>query len=438
MKLILLFPLILLTLTSCANVSKKFEIESVVLSSHASSRATAYELSNKLIPVKGGVLASYLDYDSSNEKHIVNLVKLSNDLQVIKRIQIGDGGDNHGGASIVVDSKGDVHVFYGAHNNSLKYRHSLDSGDLELWSEVYEVSGGLTYPSAVISPNDKIFVIVRDGYNVLQKDPWSYDLLTFLNGELLDRKKIINSRYHDEDFVNRYIHYFAQLGFANGRLYLAYLLHERSSLDPVIPSNGLGYGVGLVHSDDEGITWKNWSGHDFITPVSSGDLSLLEGNLVTTSVDYDYRSLSLLVDNGEPVVLAGKYSFLNSKWSTNIIRLIDGYGVKSKIQIDESLYKSTITMCNENLYIIGEMLSNPQSSVENGWSNSETRISVFKVGNAAYSLVANVTPKVDVLMPNWYPATVKYAFDYGHAYFMYMIGNVDSESYVVINKFQCD
>lgn len=435
---LIIFIFLCFSLSSCTNIKSKSEIETVVVSKSGSSRATAYELSNKLIPTRDGLIASYLNYDGASDTHVVVIVKMDESFKEIKRIELGDGGDNHGGATIVIDSFGDVHAFYGAHNNGLKYRYSMDNGELNTWSDEIEIEGGFTYPSAVITPEDNIFVIVRDGYNVLQENPWSYDLLTFNKGKYLNRNKILVSRKHDEDFVNRYIHYFAQLGYSNGRLSLAYLLHERSTDDPVIPANGLGYGIGLIHSDDAGLSWHNWNSEGVSVPASTADISLLDGELDAKLVQNDFRSLSFIYDNDMAVLLAGKYSIDEKKWSTTLFGLNDDSPLEKVVELNEPIYKSSLTSCGEGYVVVSEYLPSNGLSVEEGWANTETEISISHVFDGGeYFISKPAELKFVDGQPHWYPSTVKQLSNNYFIYFMFMVGARDGEVSVILNRMKC-
>ena len=47
---------------------------------------------------------------------------------------LGAGRDNHSRPTIVVDSKGDLHVIIGGHHTGLQYRRSLRPGDASEWT----------------------------------------------------------------------------------------------------------------------------------------------------------------------------------------------------------------------------------------------------------------------------------------------------------------
>ena len=414
--------------------------DSLILSETASSRATAYELSNKFLFDENYIYVTYLDFIDG--QHQVILAKIDRkDFKLVKKVNIGDGRDNHGGASMLIDSEGNFHIFYGAHNTKLKYRYNTDGAELKEFSEEIEfTSNCITYPSAVISADDEITVVARFGCNVMQNDPWSYVLYRLKNGESLSEQEILVSRRHDEDFVDRYIHYFAQLVIDRyEQIHLAWILHERSSNDPTVPSNGLGYGIGYLSTGSDG-AWFDAYGTSVKLPGHVNDYALLEGEKNASIIVEDYRSVSMAIDptTNNPVIAFVKYHLAEKKWTTWIAERVNGRWEKSFVT--ETLYKMALYISNDGeRYILGEKLIDPSFSVEEGWSNSGTSIVLLKSHDFDNGFVQELlSPEMEG--PHWYPSLPKQSsFSNGYMTFpvgLYMTGNKDGSAKVTLRNFQ--
>ena len=73
---------------------------------------------------------------------------------------LGEGRDNHSRPTIVVDSKGYLHVIIGGHHTGLQYRRSLRPSDTSEWTEI-ETFGKTTYPVLICGPDDTLYLTGR-------------------------------------------------------------------------------------------------------------------------------------------------------------------------------------------------------------------------------------------------------------------------------------
>jgi len=81
----------------------------------------------------------------------------------------GASSDTHYFPTGVIDADGYIHVFYGCHTSSIKYRRSAVAGESGCfdgetsgWSAMSDISGMYTYPQAFIIPSDgRIYLFAR-------------------------------------------------------------------------------------------------------------------------------------------------------------------------------------------------------------------------------------------------------------------------------------
>lgn len=410
----------------------------VTLTESGSRRATAYELSNKLLFDEKYIFAAYVDYEDGEQ--IVTLAKINRrTFDIEKEVTIGDARDDHGGAAILQDLHGNIHAFYGAHNTPLIYKYNSDGSMLDRWSDEITLGSGLTYPSAVTFSNGDILVVARLGFNVLQDDPWSYKIYRISNGKQIFQTQLLVSRRHDEDFVNRYIHYFTQMVVGvDDTVHMATILHERSSDDPVKPDNGLGYGIGYFYSNDYGESWFDINDDPLSLPGEVEAYGLLEGVKDAKRATSDYRSVSIEIDPtaNTPVIAYLKYHFDEHKWTTWIAKK-NGSGW-SKKKVAEGIYKLSLYISKKGIYyLLGERLSDEHLSVEDGWSNSETRISILRSTDGGESFSEQILPS-SASGPHWFPSLPKRIspFDTTLPVGMYMSGSINGQTTVVVTEFE--
>src|SRR5690606_36533856 len=153
---------------------------------------TAYIDSNKIAETENYIFVTYLDFE--NEEYLLKIKrfdKLNNIWS--KSIKIDKVKDNHGGGAIVVDSKGYLHIVYGPHVGPFYYRSSKKSGQIEFWDERIPVGDNMTYPSLVVSKNDKLYLL---GRHSISKGPWGLYLFTKEIGkQWSDGKELVRSNY---------------------------------------------------------------------------------------------------------------------------------------------------------------------------------------------------------------------------------------------------
>ena len=158
-----LLLLIFFVLISCSKddalnlpINNGIEIKEITIS--GSSRANAYELYNRFIFSQDTIYFSFLDFENNNQIVKITPVSFSQQDKIDAPTTIGTSIDNHGAATLVLDSKSRIHAFYGAHNSPLKYRHSEKESNYRIWSKEKILGNGITYPSAVVNSKNEIFL----------------------------------------------------------------------------------------------------------------------------------------------------------------------------------------------------------------------------------------------------------------------------------------
>jgi len=224
-----------------------------LISTDASSRATAYSTAQKIVSLDGKTHYSWLD-SSVNGFRV--RIKTYDDYakKWSKTYTIGEAFDNHGGAAIVADSMGYLHAVYYPHGSSpFRYKKSIRKNDASEWSNVQFVGRDMTYPSLAINNQDELILFGRKTPRRIGPDPKSSLVyFTKVNEKWSNETEFIESNYIGyADFAAHV--YFDKTGSI---LHLACLIHEKSKNNRY----GLIQNIVYLYSSDFGNTWKNKNG----------------------------------------------------------------------------------------------------------------------------------------------------------------------------------
>lgn len=259
---------------------------SLRVSRQGSNRGTAYQQGNKVLSLpEGGRLITYLESDGSQV--VVILEQLDRQLTSVRRMAVGLAKNNHGGASMAIDSQQHLHIVYGPHGGPMQYRRSQDpSAWFDLGSE--QTFGSLlTYPSLVIDAQDRLFVAAREGSGEQGAkgtlEIWATDGQGVFQHVATP---LINREYGYAAF-NPSLHIDPK-----GRLHLIATIHEGTD-DQLY---GRYQAITYLSSDDAGATWKNARQAMLSLParvtesgtIYEGGMSVNEivsGGVVTTDTD---------------------------------------------------------------------------------------------------------------------------------------------------------
>ena len=141
-------------------------IEPILLTSRGSDRATAYNFSNKILRHDQGLLVSWLEAPS--KKGGSTSIRLGvcdgSTGQLTKTLSLGEGIDNHCGATILGDATGRVHAFIGAHHGDFLHRVSESPADSHSWSAPESLGPSHSYPAVVLDEAGTLHMAYRESY----------------------------------------------------------------------------------------------------------------------------------------------------------------------------------------------------------------------------------------------------------------------------------
>ena len=245
------------------------------LSRQGSNRATAYLQGNKVLSLQDGSrLVTYLESDGSQV--VVILEQLDRQLASLRRMVLGLAFDNHGGASMALDSQQILHIVYGPHGGSMQYRRCLKaSAWFDLGAE-YRFGGLLTYPSLVVDGNDRLWVAAREGSGEQGAKGTLEVWATDVQG---------NFQHVATPLVNREVGYAAFNPSLHidprGRLHLTATVHEGTDEQMY----GRYQAITYLTSDDAGTTWKNANQQELRLPATVAEAgAIFEGGMSVKKV----------------------------------------------------------------------------------------------------------------------------------------------------------
>jgi len=255
----------------CTIISEK------TLSEKGSTRATAYDMSNKIITADGKLFVTWLDF-------LADIKTAAYDIQSgqLSEIQlIGQGTDNHSGPALTMDSNGYLHIVYGPHHGAFQYRRSVKPLDGTEWTPVERFAEKGTYPSLVCGPDDTLYCAYRDS----STDPWRLLIQRrSKDGEWSPPLAIVDAG------VKGYAQFGNSLAISGERtLHLAFHIYNSP------PAEG-GRSAGYLRSDDGGRTWETADGASMEIPVTAEQVStctlgVMPALAVACSI-HDLRSLN--------------------------------------------------------------------------------------------------------------------------------------------------
>lgn len=140
------------------------------LSSQGSDRATAYNISNKIIRRDNNLFVGWLD--APNKKGDPVLIQIGVcDAQtgaLSHTITLGEGRDNHCGPALVLDHNNRLHVLIGAHHGDFLHRWSDNPADPNAWSDPEPIGPKHSYPAFCIDAEGTLHLAWRESGDLWQ------------------------------------------------------------------------------------------------------------------------------------------------------------------------------------------------------------------------------------------------------------------------------
>ena len=152
----------------------------ILLSTNGGDRATAYTMSNKLIPLREGYLVTWID---SQRRNHWALVDLDNDRLVGSGLLGGPCVDNHCGAALVRVGE-HVHAVTGGHHSPFQH-YRMHSSQPGRWQHVARINVKGTYPSLAGDSQGGIHLAYRS-----PGDRWSLNYSRFQNGQWTESRAL--------------------------------------------------------------------------------------------------------------------------------------------------------------------------------------------------------------------------------------------------------
>ncbi|MBD3385914.1 hypothetical protein GF407_13430 [candidate division KSB1 bacterium] len=270
------------------------------LTTHGSTRATAYSMSNKIITADGKKYVTWLD-------SVSNIMIQSIDLatnQWSDPVLLGKGVDNHSGAALTMDSEGYIYAVFGPHHGPFQFARSAAPYDISLWEQQPEFGQFGTYPGLVCDSEDVLHLTYRGGpmprrLIYQQKKP----------GKSWSTPKALVY----DDVGDTYTQFGNPIAVSpSGVLHVGFHIYD------LYPPAG-NY-VGYLQSPDAGTTWTTAKGDTVDIPATPDtdcfiekgkELNMRVGNLVLDNQERPWLSVVHLEEGGRTNIL---YYLDNHQW----------------------------------------------------------------------------------------------------------------------------
>jgi hypothetical protein len=156
----------------------------VLLSRSGSDRATAYNFSNKILRHKEQLLVTWLE--APDRLKAPTRIQLGvcdpGSGELLQTLTMGEGIDNHCGASLLTDADERVHMFIGAHHGDFLHRWSDDPRDPASWSAGEAIGPSHSYPAVAIDAQGTLHLVYRESYRG-PGETWQMEYVSKRRGE---------------------------------------------------------------------------------------------------------------------------------------------------------------------------------------------------------------------------------------------------------------
>ncbi|MBU2995975.1 BNR repeat-containing protein [Cellulophaga baltica] len=421
-----LILLIAFNLIFCQKKNNKISITSI--SKQGSSRATAYIDSNKIIETKDKIFVTYLIHNT-NKEYIALKEYDKNTKKWSTEIVLDSVSDNHGGGSIVIDSKGYLHIAYGPHVGPFNYRKSKYPNNCKIWEEKILIGSNMTYPSLAINKNDDLYLL---GRNTVSRGAWSLMLfsknvneLKWTKGKILLKSNFeklpsfgkLKDNPKNLTVKNGYTRWNKSIIIGDDDIihisFKNYEFHPRNKKYKFTDNrNGGSYFVGYMYSKDNGKSWLN-NGKKLSLPSYSADIELVSGNSNPEFSMANYGISNIAFNNGKPYFVYSKELNRSSKLFLTFKK--KGKWFHKEIKLDKNstdyLYSpSAISFFKKKLYIVATAMPKDLYLKNELWGKKQqhTSLKILKLDSSYDLLETYSTKDLNIKSPSWLPNISRY------------------------------
>lgn len=353
------------------------------LSIRGSTRATSYDMSNKIIQADGKIFVCWLDHPSDIQIRAFDTQKERWSDSVL----LGQGTDNHGGPALTRDSRGTLYAVYGPHHGSFQISRSRQPFSIAEWEKLPDFGDTATYPSLICDPQDRLHLTYRG-----LEQPWK---LTYQcraqDGEWSAPRALVSAAVD-----SGYTQFGNPLAIsADGSLHLAFHIYDQQ------PPGGKA--VGYLCSRDGGETWQNSDAQVLGLPVKPDSPCMIE-----TGSGLDMRVNALVVDpDGNPWVMVSHLETKPRKvllWhrQRNCWQKIDLLPVVQSFLPDVEVLYGGLTFSRDNMLYVTTTIQPIGTERFWGGEKLETILLVSADGGRSFRCLPISDPSDGV--PNWQPS----------------------------------
>lgn len=280
--------------------------DSFLLSREGSERATSYNDSNKIVNFADKMHVTWLD-DIQGQSYVKVRTFDKNNHTWSQAYTVDEARDNHGGAAMIADKDGYLHIVYYPHSQDpFRYRRSVRPNDVSEWEDVEYFGTNGTYPALVMLDDGTLLVFSRVSrwqepwYLALhRRDPntgWS-DVIKVVEGN--------HGKWLDKAHPDFYASiYFQSPAVApDGKtVHLGFAISEAAYGQ--LPDRA--YVVGYAQSFDGGLSWTGKNQQIYPLPLDPQAFEIVEGEPMPEP-DKNYFLGNLALDpKGRPWMIYGR------------------------------------------------------------------------------------------------------------------------------------
>ena len=352
----------------------------VTLSEHGSTRATLYDMSNKILTIGGRTHITWLD--ALADTMIVTYDHATGAISA--PVLIGSGVDNHAGPAMCADSQGSLYVVFGPHHGPFQFARSARPNDASEWEKLPDFGYKCTYPSLVCDAQDTLHIAYRGGdvpcRAMYQRRP--------PGGEWTEPRELVSAAVPDG---------YTQFGNAltvapDDSLHLVFHVYD---MHPAA-----GKAAGHLVSRDGGDTWTLMDG----TPVALPATPQTPGVMVEQGPELDMRAGGVTCDaQSRPY-----FPSVHAEGETDLVlwRWRDGWeGISLRATVEEALgFPPRFAQPNVATIAGGRLFIGAGIRTGGNWVDRSTDTYLLVSDDLGDSFAVQRISEPDPDVPNWGPS----------------------------------